>query len=326
MKTQLTFTLALLISLCSFAQSGINYKAVIKDGGGNIVANQAIVIGFEIEDESVVLYEESHSPTTDANGIIVVTVGEGSTIFGEFDDIEWGADNHYLNVKVDIGGGFVSMGGSQFKYVPYAKTADIAKSIENPVWLRNGSMISYNDGLVGIGIANPTNLFSILQPITSSENVVRFQSMNHPAGKDLLELIIPFDASPNSQFIEMQYGVDIVAAINGDGSAKFKSVQFEDNSVQTKAAIGPKAFGFVDDNGDITYGSGNITAVWNAGSSRYEITISGLAYTFSNNVTIVTPSGHIYRTRVSSNAGNLLVYLHNSSDALVQGRFQFITY
>ena len=88
----------LLIGFAGIAQNGINYKAVIKDASGNIVANDLIVIEFEIENESQILYRETHTPTTNENGVVVLVIGEGTTIFGDFSDIEWNADNHYLTV------------------------------------------------------------------------------------------------------------------------------------------------------------------------------------------------------------------------------------
>ena len=81
MKTKLTL-LALLISISAIAQNGINYKALIKDDLGNIMASTSVVIKFQIleSDAQVNVYEETHSPTTDDNGIVIVNIGEGIII------------------------------------------------------------------------------------------------------------------------------------------------------------------------------------------------------------------------------------------------------
>lgn len=126
-----TISTLLLITLASvgFAQQGINYKALIKDANGNVIANDLIAIQFQILQGASMtnVYQESHTPTTDANGIVNVHIGEGTTS-DVFSDIDWGADDHYLNVQVNTGSGLVDMGTTQFMAVPYAKNAETAKN------------------------------------------------------------------------------------------------------------------------------------------------------------------------------------------------------
>ena len=85
----------LFISLCfititSYAQQGINYKALVKDGSGNVVANDLIQVQFSILQgvAQTNVYQETHTPTTDANGLIIVNIGEGTTS-DVFADIDW---------------------------------------------------------------------------------------------------------------------------------------------------------------------------------------------------------------------------------------------
>jgi hypothetical protein len=122
MKQTLTLLVAFLISISSFAQTGINYKAVIKDNLGNVVAGQPVTVQFIIYKGSALtnnVYQESHPTNTDANGIAIVNIGKGTTS-DVFTDIDWGSDEHWLNVQVDIGSGLVDMGTTQFMAVPYA--------------------------------------------------------------------------------------------------------------------------------------------------------------------------------------------------------------
>lgn len=119
-----------LISVASYAQNGFNYKASIKDALGNVVANQTIQMELSIISGSPsgsTEYTELHEPTTDANGIINICIGEGTPENNDiFSNIKWKDADHFLNVKVDIGNGFTDMGTTQFKYVPYAASADNA--------------------------------------------------------------------------------------------------------------------------------------------------------------------------------------------------------
>ena len=104
MKSKLFILVFLFTTLLSYSQQGINYKALIKDNGGNVVANQNITVQFIILQNAVNVYQETHNPTTDANGIIIINIGEGTTS-DVFTDIDWGADEHFLNVQIDIGEG-----------------------------------------------------------------------------------------------------------------------------------------------------------------------------------------------------------------------------
>ncbi len=114
------------------AQSqGINYKALIKDGAGNVVASDLVAIQFQILQGTGLtnVYQESHTPTTDANGIAIVNIGEGTTS-DDFSTIDWGSDDHYLNVQIDTDSGLVDMGTTQFKAVPYALSAANVSGLE----------------------------------------------------------------------------------------------------------------------------------------------------------------------------------------------------
>jgi hypothetical protein len=119
----------LLISMGSFAQAigtGINYKAVIKDDLGNIIAGQNINVRFTILDEDAnSYYQESHNPTTDANGVIVLSIGDGTIISGVFYGLEWRLNLYELQVEIDIenDGTFVTFDPTPFQKVPYASFA-----------------------------------------------------------------------------------------------------------------------------------------------------------------------------------------------------------
>jgi len=130
MKTKITLV-ALLITLISFAQQGINYKALIRDNAGNPVANQLIVVKFDILANANSIYQEQHNPTTDANGLIVLTIGKGTTISGGFNTIDWASNTHFLNVQINTGSGLTDMGTTEFLAVPYAKHAATATTASN---------------------------------------------------------------------------------------------------------------------------------------------------------------------------------------------------
>ena len=150
------------ISMVSNAQQGINYKAVIKDNMGNVVADQNIGLQFNIIQGSVTggttVYSENHNVSTNTDGLVVVTIGNGTPSLGVFSDIDWGLDDHFLNVIYDdlSGGSPVDLGTVQFNTVPYALEAENVTGLEA---IDEGSGIGWrlvgknpdNYGNVGLG-------------------------------------------------------------------------------------------------------------------------------------------------------------------------------
>ncbi|MFC0603133.1 tail fiber domain-containing protein [Winogradskyella pulchriflava] len=122
MKTITSLLVACLFCCVMYAQNNtINYKALVKDDLGNVVASQGINVRFTIYADAVQVYEETHNPTTDANGIIIIDIGSGTTV-DVFADIDWSTTTS-LKTEIDTGSGYVDMGTTAFKSVPYAINA-----------------------------------------------------------------------------------------------------------------------------------------------------------------------------------------------------------
>ncbi|WP_400075257.1 tail fiber domain-containing protein [Winogradskyella sp. R77965] len=192
MKNTILFIATLfLMTISSFAQNGINYKAIVKNGSGNVLASSPVTLQFTIYAGAALsnnVYQETHTTNTDANGLIILNVGEGTTA-DTFEDIAWEVDDHYLNVQVNTGSGLVDLGTTQFKSVPYAKVAEKTKSserIELPYFdsttLANGSAFHVHNtstsaafGIVGTtgtdGSTIPANRAGVLGYSTNAHGV-----------------------------------------------------------------------------------------------------------------------------------------------------------
>ncbi|WP_298761063.1 hypothetical protein [uncultured Psychroserpens sp.] len=144
MKVKLTL-LILCLTYLSYAQNGINYKALIKDDNGNAIVNQSISIQLSIQENADTIYQETHVETTSNNGFIVLNIGEGTSSLGNFSNIDWSSNPHFLKVEIDTGNGLVDMGTSQFKTVPYAlSSADSS-------WEKSGNDIYRDSGNIAVG-------------------------------------------------------------------------------------------------------------------------------------------------------------------------------
>jgi hypothetical protein len=155
MKKTISIVLLLLVTLGMYAQEGINYKALIKDNLGAVLASQTIDVKFTIIADTgpTDVYLETHTgATTDANGIVILTIGDGTPNNGVFTDIDWGSNTHSLKVEIDIeqDGSFVDLGTTQFMAVPYALHAKTAESVTSTCGLsigdtHQGGIIFYLD-------------------------------------------------------------------------------------------------------------------------------------------------------------------------------------
>jgi len=124
MKSKLIIAIALLATLTTVAQQGINYKAIVKDNFGNVLANQSVTVQFTINRALTMFYQEDHIVNSDANGLVVLNIGTGNILFGDFNTIDWSSGNFFLKVEIDTGSGLVNLGSTQFRAVPYALYAE----------------------------------------------------------------------------------------------------------------------------------------------------------------------------------------------------------
>ncbi|MFL5763840.1 MAG: tail fiber domain-containing protein [Bacteroidia bacterium] len=114
--------------ICAFAQSppqGINYQAVARNTSGGAIISAPLNVRFTIHAGSAsggIDYQETHSVTTNVYGLFTAVIGGGASTGagGAFNTINWGAGTKFLEVEVDDGSGYVSMGASQMMSVPYA--------------------------------------------------------------------------------------------------------------------------------------------------------------------------------------------------------------
>lgn len=154
MKTKFILGILLLFLSLSYAQQGINYKAIIKDANGNLVANTNVPVRFTILQGApqTIVYEESQMTLTDANGLMILNIGKGTPTIGIFNAINWAAGATFLNTRINIGSGMVNMGTTEFNAVPYALNATGLQAIDEGkgIGWRLAGRDSRNYGAIGL--------------------------------------------------------------------------------------------------------------------------------------------------------------------------------
>lgn len=86
--------------------SQINYQSVVKYSNGQLVSNKMIAVRFSItlgSDTGTVVYSEMQNPSTNAQGIISTTIGNGIPQTGVFSQINWSQGSHYLKAEFYTG-------------------------------------------------------------------------------------------------------------------------------------------------------------------------------------------------------------------------------
>jgi uncharacterized protein (TIGR02145 family) len=103
----------------------MSYQAVVRDAGGVLLSNQSVGIRIQILQTSefgAAVFVETHTRTTNSNGLVTLEIGGGSVVMGSFSGINWNNGPYFLKTEIDPGGGtsYSIIGTTQLMSVPYA--------------------------------------------------------------------------------------------------------------------------------------------------------------------------------------------------------------
>jgi len=190
-----------------FAQTpqGINYQAVARDLHGKELASQSINVKFTIHRKVTtdsIEWEETHSASTNQFGLFSLVIGNGtSTTVGSassFSAINWASGLHFLEVSVDNGNGYQSMGSTQMMSVPYALYAE-----------KSGGGIQGPPGKDGVNGADGTNGKDGVNGTNGKDG------LNGTNGKDGINGTAGNDGAPGKDGVNGLPGKDGVNGTNG---------------------------------------------------------------------------------------------------------------
>lgn len=90
------------------APEKMSYQAVIRNASNALVTNQSIGMRITILKTTAtgtVVYQETQTTTTNANGLASIEIGGGTVISGTFANIDWSADKYFVKTETDPTGG-----------------------------------------------------------------------------------------------------------------------------------------------------------------------------------------------------------------------------
>tara|TARA_R110001606_G_scaffold294759_1_gene442439 strand:+ start:211 stop:1128 length:918 start_codon:yes stop_codon:yes gene_type:complete len=130
--------LALLFTTIGFSQAPekMSYQAIIRNADDNLLSNKTIGLQISILENTATgktVYIETHTPTTNINGLVTLEIGTGNVISGTFSEIDWSSGSYFIKSETDpLGGTDYSISGtSQLLSVPYALHAKTVGNQKN---------------------------------------------------------------------------------------------------------------------------------------------------------------------------------------------------
>jgi FlaG/FlaF family flagellin (archaellin) len=111
--------------------SNIRYQGVARNPDGSLIINQGIALRVSYLINPVTgsnLYQEKFEVTTNSLGYFELALGQGSPLFGAYNQIDWSLGTYFIKTEIDPNGGtdFTNLGLIQLGTVPkayYAKKA-----------------------------------------------------------------------------------------------------------------------------------------------------------------------------------------------------------
>ena len=136
MKKIFTLIITVLSATILFAQAPekFTYQAVVRNASNSLVANAPVGVRVSILQGGVngtLVYMETQTGVTNANGLITLQIGSGGVQQGTFADIDWANGPYFLKTETDPSGGsnYSIISTQQLLSVPYALYAKDAGNV-----------------------------------------------------------------------------------------------------------------------------------------------------------------------------------------------------
>jgi len=116
--------LAILLSVPgAFGQvpQGFSYQAIARDAVGNVISEKPMTLRAAILKRhgasTQLLYREQHETTTNAYGLVTLTIGQGRALEGRFSAISWAGGDKWIRLEIDP--------NANGRYLPLARWSDL---------------------------------------------------------------------------------------------------------------------------------------------------------------------------------------------------------
>jgi len=182
-----------LISSSIFAQAPqkMSYQAVIRNSNDSLLISTPVGMRISLVQGTptgTVVFSETQTATTNANGLVSLQIGTGTAVSGTFAGIDWAAGPYYVKTETDLSGGTnytiissnellsvpfalyaASSGGNATGSIPIVQTGSVS-GISYTTATASSNLISSNGKIIlakGICLsvnANPTEADAVIVP------------------------------------------------------------------------------------------------------------------------------------------------------------------
>lgn len=130
--------LATTASLMAQAPQKMSYQAVVRNSANALVTNQNVGMQISIlqgNSSGAIVYMETQTPTSNANGLVSLEIGGGTVVNGNFAAIDWSNGPYFIKTETDPAGGtnYSITGTNQLLTVPYALYAKTAETVSGQI-------------------------------------------------------------------------------------------------------------------------------------------------------------------------------------------------
>jgi len=154
----LSFILVAMLQVLGQVPQKFNYQAVVRNSDGTVMANQALSVQVQLHKVTAngdVVYSESHSLSTNPQGVINLVVGEGTVKSALFSSIPW-SENIFIqiDIKKPADASYQTIGTTQILSVPYALSAGSVKQVVSDANSTDDAIfeVKNKDGKVVFGV------------------------------------------------------------------------------------------------------------------------------------------------------------------------------
>lgn len=179
MKKAFLLTIALggAIAMAQLPQSFM-YQSIMRNSSSSVLTNQRVAAKVSILKSTAsgtAVYVETHSASSDADGVITLEVGRGTVLSGAFANIDWLADDYFLKTEIDpIGGSnYILTTTQQLLSVPFAFVSGKAArliGIDSSLGVLN-ARLNRADSLIGVYNTLIHNLNDSIQTLSQSSAI-----------------------------------------------------------------------------------------------------------------------------------------------------------
>ena len=177
-------------SVKSQAPYAFKYQSVARDINGNPLVNAPVGIQIAIHDTNAngpILFQESHSATTNSFGLFNLTIGGGLASIGDLTTVDWALGAKFIEVQADLTGGtnYQSLGATELLSVPYALYANQSGSSgglsqgiqlgntlfwDGAQWVTDNQLFFNNASKIGIATNAPLQKLHVFGNINISQD------------------------------------------------------------------------------------------------------------------------------------------------------------